>query len=264
MAENGTENSKHRNLASKFEAPKRGSRLTGMLATRPAGGQPAQPPAAAPDPQVEKTQQEQTPPPPPVENPPAAAPTPAPGSVAGSAALTGESTGDSVEESRRDTEHEGTGKAEPDANGNRSSRRREAGTGTDSDAKGPKVTSVYLTSRAYTKLQDARRKKFKDYAQVVHDAFAQIAKEAAQEKKEPDEVLASLFETPGESAANPWLMPESTTRTNSGKPMTEARISLSKDQREWVEDKMEATAVTSISGFLARVLEHHLLSPAGK
>ncbi|MGJ6127100.1 hypothetical protein QN239_31425 [Mycolicibacterium sp. Y3] len=137
-------------------------------------------------------------------------------------------------------------------------RRRTAGSG------GVPASSVYLTTDAYKQLTATKSRKIKDYAQIVQDAFARIAQEAAEQEKSPEEVLASLFEVPEHN--DPWLMPSSTTRAkSSGAPLTEARISFSAQQREWIEAKMATVKVgTSFSEFIARVLEHHLMPDRAK
>jgi hypothetical protein len=122
------------------------------------------------------------------------------------------------------------------------------------------ASSVYLTADAYKQLTTTKSRKIKDYAQIVQDAFAQIAAEAAEQEKSPDEILASLFEV--RENDDPWLMPSSTTRAKSSTPLTEARISFSAQQREWIEEKMTAVKVGTFSEFIARVLEHHLLPSA--
>lgn len=128
--------------------------------------------------------------------------------------------------------------------------------------RGGSASSVYLTADAYKQLTTTKRLKVKDYAQIVQDAFAQIAAEATDQKKSPDEILASLFEV--SESADPWLMPSSTTRAKSPTPLTEARISFSTQQREWIEERMATIKVSKFSEFIARVLEHHLLQAKPK
>ncbi|OMC51952.1 hypothetical protein A5742_17620 [Mycolicibacterium fortuitum] len=133
---------------------------------------------------------------------------------------------------------------------------------TDGSRTGVPASSVYLTAAAYKQLTTTKRLKIKDYAQIVADAFAQIAKEAADQQRSPDEVLASLFKAPESTDA--WMMPSSTTRAKSSTPLTEARISFSPQQREWIEERMAAAGVDAFSEFIARVLEHHLLPAKAK
>lgn len=133
----------------------------------------------------------------------------------------------------------------------RERRTKKAGTSTP-----PPASSVYLTHETYKRLQTMSRSKVKSYAQIVQDAFAGIAKEAENTGKTPADVLTGLFQTP--ETDDPWLMPSSVSRAKSEAPLTEARISFSAAQREWIEDKMTMVKVNSFSEFVARVLEHHL------
>ncbi|AWT55583.1 hypothetical protein [Mycolicibacterium smegmatis] len=59
-------------------------------------------------------------------------------------------------------------------------------------------------------------------------------------------------------------MPSSTARAKSSTPLTEARISFTAQQRDWIEEKMSTVKVGTFSEFIARVLEHHLLQPKPK
>lgn len=233
MASNG--NAKHKNLASAFGsaaagAPGRGSKLQGLLDT-PRTTAPTQPPQstpAAPEP-----------------NPPVDASKNTPAEPAEVLQLASTGVGEaSVDE---------------DAGGGGGTRavvkQRQKRTATA--GKGGSASSVYLTAEAYKQLTTTKRLKIKDYAQIVQDAFAQIANEAADQQKSPDEVLASLFKVP--ESAGAWMMPSSTTRAKSSTPLTEARISFSPQQREWIEERMAAAGVDAFSEFIARVLEHHLL-----
>lgn len=124
--------------------------------------------------------------------------------------------------------------------------------------RGPSAASVYLTAETYKQLTLIKSRKIKDYAQIVQDAFAQVAREAADQKKSPDEVLAALFQV--QETNDDWMMPPSTSRSKAGTPLTEARISLSAQQRAWIEEKMAVVGrPVTFSEFLARVLDHHLL-----
>jgi hypothetical protein len=221
MAPNG----KHKSLAGSFgaPAPERGSKLQGLLNAPGRGAAPAHKPQAPAPPTAEPA----SPTAQPAEKQPAApqveaAPTEGHGAVATRVAPV--------------------------------RRKRATGSG------GVSASSVYLTADAYKQLTRTKSRKIKDYAQIVQDAFAQIAEEATEQQKSPDDALASLFEVPEND--NPWLMPSSTTRAKSSKPLTEARISFSAQQREWIEEKMTAVKVGTFSEFIARVLEHHLLRPA--
>ncbi len=129
--------------------------------------------------------------------------------------------------------------------------------------KGARVpaASVYLSQEVYNRLQTTKSKKIKGYAEIVQDAFAHIAKEAADRNESPDKVLAELFSKP--TVDDEWLMPSSPTRAKSGTPLTEARISFSAQQRDWIEAKMDAVNVGTLSEFIARVLEYHLLPAKG-
>ncbi|GAT02524.1 hypothetical protein [Mycolicibacterium fortuitum] len=120
----------------------------------------------------------------------------------------------------------------------------------------PPASSVYLTHETYKRLQTTSRSKIKSYAQIVQDAFAGIAKEAEDTGKTPADVLKGLFQTP--ETDDPWLMPSSVSRAKSEAPLTEARISFSAAQRQWIENKMTMVNVNSFSEFVARILEHHL------
>ena len=94
------------------------------------------------------------------------------------------------------------------------------------EGRGASASSVYLTTATYKQLKTTKSQKIKDYAQITQDAFAQIAQEAAEEQKTPDEVLSALFEVPEDTDS--WLMPSSdTSRSKSATPLTEARISFS-------------------------------------
>jgi len=119
------------------------------------------------------------------------------------------------------------------------------------------AASVYLSQEAYKRLQATKSKQIKGYAEIVQDAFAHIAKEAAARGISPDAVLAELFATP--TVDDDWLMPSSPTRAKSGTPLTEARISFSAQQRDWIEAKMNAVNIGTLSEFIARVLEYYLL-----
>ncbi|MUL60986.1 hypothetical protein B5P44_00100 [Mycobacterium sp. CBMA 213] len=125
--------------------------------------------------------------------------------------------------------------------------------------KGARVpaASVYLSQEAYKRLQATKSKKIKGYAEIVQDAFAHIAKEAADRGETPDSVLAELFSKP--TVDDDWLMPSSPTRAKSATPLTEARISFSAQQRDWIEAKMNAANVSTLSEFIARVLEYYLM-----
>ena len=129
--------------------------------------------------------------------------------------------------------------------------------------KGARVpaASVYLSQEAYKRLQATKSKKIKGYAEIVQDAFAHIAKEAADKNVSPDIVLAELFAKP--TVDDDWLMPSSPTRAKSATPLTEARISFSAQQRDWIEAKMNAVDVGTLSEFIARVLEYYLLPAKG-
>lgn len=237
MASNG--NAKHKNLAGAFggpaAAPARGSKLQGLLDT-PRATAPTQPP--------------QTPPVAPEPTPPVDAPESTPAEPAEDLQA---STG--IEETRAEDAVSGGGGGTRTVVKQRQKRTATAG-------KGGSASSVYLTAEAYKQLTTTKRLKIKDYAQIVQDAFAQIAKEAAEQQKSPDEVLASLFKAP--ESADAWMMPSSTTRAKSSTPLTEARISFSPQQREWIEERMAAAGVDAFSEFIARVLEHHLLPAKAK
>lgn len=126
------------------------------------------------------------------------------------------------------------------------------------DRRGVSASSVYLTADTYKQLTITKSRKIKDYAQIVQDAFAQVAREAADQKKTPEEVLAALFVVPEDGDS--WLMPSSTSRSKSATPLTEARISFSAPQRAWIEEKMAVVNRTvTFSEFVARILDHHLL-----
>lgn len=126
------------------------------------------------------------------------------------------------------------------------------------EGRGSSASSVYLTADTYKQLTVAKSRKIKDYAQIVQDAFAQVAREAADQQKSPEEVLAALFVVPEDGDS--WLMPSSTSRSKSATPLTEARISFSAQQRTWIEEKMAVVSRTvTFSEFVARVLDHHLL-----
>lgn len=232
MASNG--NANHKNLASAFSGPPtsgRGSKLQGLLnapARTAVAAQPAQSAPVAPEPT------------PPADAPESATTEPAEYLQA--------STG--IEETRAQDAVSGGGDGTRTVVKQRQKRTATAG-------KGGSASSVYLTAEAYKQLTTTKRLKIKDYAQIVQDAFAQIAKEAAEQQKSPDEVLASLFKAP--ESADAWMMPSSTTRAKSSTPLTEARISFSPQQREWIEERMAAAGVDAFSEFIARVLEHHLL-----
>lgn len=132
-------------------------------------------------------------------------------------------------------------------------RRTRAGEG-----RGASASSVYLTADTYKQLTVTKSRRIKDYAQIVQDAFAQVAREAADQQKSPEKVLAALFVVPEDSDS--WLMPSSTSRSKSATPLTEARISFSAQQRAWIEEKMAVVNRTvTFSEFVARVLDHHLL-----
>lgn len=229
MAANGN-NAKHKNLASSFgggaPAPERGAKLQGLLrvgAPADAAMDPAPQPATPPAPVGPQSPAAGTPDAPQAQARPR--PAEAPDEPAGAVA---------------------TRVAPP-------RRKRVTGGG------GVPASSVYLTSDAYKQLQNAKRTKIKDYAQIVQDAFAQLAKEAREENKSPEEAIADLFKVP--ESDDPWLMPSSTTRAKSEEPLTEARISFSAQQRSWIESKMEILTVgVTFSEFIARVLEHHLQS----
>jgi hypothetical protein len=229
MAPNG----KHKSLAGSFgvPAPERGSKLQGLLNTPGRGAAPAHTPHV---------------PAPPVPNPtpPIAEP-----------AIPITQPAEELEPAAPQVEAapaEGAGAVATRVAPVR--RKRATGSG------GVSASSVYLTADAYKQLTTTKSRKIKDYAQIVQDAFARIADEAAEQKKSPDDVLASLFEVPKND--DPWLMPSSTTRPKSPKPLTEARISFSAQQREWIEGKMTVVKAGTFSEFIARVLEHHLLPPA--
>jgi hypothetical protein len=224
MAPNG----KHKNLAGSFgtPAPERGSKLQGLLNTPGRSAAPAHtPPAPEPAP-----------------------PTAEPASPIAQHTEELQPATPQVEAAPA----EGTGAVATRVAPVR--RKRATGSG------GVPASSVYLTADAYKQLTTTKSRKIKDYAQIVQDAFARIAEEAAEQKKSPDVVLASLFEVPEND--DPWLMPSSTTRAKSSTPLTEARISFSAQQRRWIEEKMTIVKVGTFSEFIARVLEHHLLPPA--
>lgn len=237
MASNG--NANHKNLAGAFggaPASGRGSRLQGLLDTPARAAAAAQPAQTTPPPS------EPIPPADPAESTPAV-----PADNLESASPGGDET------------------AAADNGGGAGSTRtvvrpRRPRTGTA--GRGASASSVYLTAEAYKQLTTTKRLKVKDYAQIVQDAFAQIAKEAADQQKSPDDVLADLFKV--SESADPWLMPSSTTRAKSSTPLTEARISFSAPQREWIEGRMAAVKVDAFSEFIARVLEHHLLPAKAK
>lgn len=238
MASNG--NAKHKSLAGAFGgaaagAPGRGSKLQGLLDS-PRTTAPTQPPQSAPAA--------------PEPIPPVEAPKNTP--VEPAEVLQPASSG--VGEASVDEDAGGGG-------GTRTvvkQRRKRAAEGRT----GVPAASVYLTAPAYKQLTTTKRLKVKDYAQIVQDAFAQIKEEAVEQKKSPDEVLASLFKAPESTDA--WMMPSSTTRAKSSTPLTEARISFSPQQREWIEERMAAAGVDAFSEFIARVLEHHLLPVKAK
>ncbi|MCV7286078.1 hypothetical protein H7J87_12120 [Mycolicibacterium wolinskyi] len=232
MATNG--NAKHKNLAGAFgggAAPERGAKLQGLLGS-PAGA--AAPPQAPPAPD----------PVPPVAEQPVR---PATETV----------------ESPQSTQAEMVPPARPEGAGQVATRvappRRKRAA---AEGRGVPASSVYLTADTYKALTTTKSRKIKDYAQIVQDAFAGIAKEATEQQTTPDEVLAGLFEVP--ESDDPWLMPSSTARAKSSTPLTEARISFSAQQREWLEEKMSTVKVSTFSEFIARVLEHHLLPPKPK
>ncbi|MBU8841246.1 hypothetical protein [Mycolicibacterium goodii] len=217
-----TANANHRNLADKFgSAPPRGAGLQGLLsvpAARAAAGD------AEPQADPEKVAAEVS----------AAAGSELPSQAAAEFDLRAAATATTTQKPPR-------------------ARRKNAETG-----RGPSAASVYLTAETYKQLTLTKSRKIKDYAQIVQDAFAQVAREAADQKKSPDEVLAGLFQV--EEHNDDWMMPSSTSRSKSATPLTEARISLSAQQRAWIEEKMAVVGrPVTFSEFLARVLDHHLL-----
>ena len=119
------------------------------------------------------------------------------------------------------------------------------------------TTSVYLRTKAYRELVDRRQKKFRSYAQSVYDAFAYIRDKARDADKDPTDALAALFDTA--AAADPWLMPEPQSAKNAAEPTVEAKIAFTRDERQWVEQRMSDVGATHLSPFLATVLEHYLL-----
>lgn len=119
------------------------------------------------------------------------------------------------------------------------------------------ATSVYLRTKAYRELVDRRQKKFRSYAQTVYDAFAFIRDKATDDKQDPAEALAKLFDA--SDATDPWLMPEPRSARNSAEPTVEAKIALKPHERKWVEERMADIGAAHLSPFLATVLEHYLL-----
>ncbi|WP_457181341.1 hypothetical protein [Mycobacteroides abscessus] len=227
MASKG--NANHKNLADAFSgapAAERGSRLQGLLNAPAVTGQPVQ-----------------TAPPAPPSNP-----------AVGAAESTSDVQTEDVQTFSSDAAESPAGDAGARVATRTAPKRRKR---VETEGRGGSASSVYLTATAYKQLTDTKRLRVKDYAQIVQDAFAQIAKEAADQKKSPDEVLADLFKV--SENTDPWLMPPSTTRAKSPTPLTEARISFSAPQREWIEKRMESVDVGTFSEFIARVLEHHLL-----
>ncbi|CAN3132252.1 hypothetical protein ACNUDN_06081 [Mycobacterium sp. smrl_JER01] len=215
-------NAKHKNLASSFgtPAPERGSKLQGMLKSPGRAAAPAVAPAAEPVPDVD------------VVAAPASELAPPPVPV--QADRRGAATSAGIEEKPTQVH------------------RKRAGEGRGS------ASSVYLSAETYKALTVTKSRKIKGYAQIVQDAFAQVAREAAEQKKSPEEVLEALFEVPEDHDG--WLMPSSTARSKSATPLTEARISLSAQQRAWIEEKMAVVGRSvTFSEFVARVLDHHLL-----
>lgn len=211
----------HKSLAGSFggaPAPERGSKLQGLLNAASNRGLAAVPDTAPPDPNPAQPEQQQQPEPPQFTAAPA----------------------DPVETANPTPERPA-----------KERRTKKAGTSAP-----PPASSVYLTHETYKRLQTMSRSKIKSYAQIVQDAFAGIAKEAEGTDQTPADVLIGLFQTP--ETDDPWLMPSSMTRAKSEAPLTEARISFSAAQREWIEDKMTMVKVNSFSEFVARVLEHHL------
>lgn len=211
-------NGKHKSLAGSFATPDRGSKLQGLLQ---APGRAAAAPAVAP----------------------AADPEPAELDAAANA----------VEVEQRPVPVQADVSARTAVEKPAPVRRARAGEG-----RGASAASVYLTSDTYKQLTVTKSRKIKDYAQIVQDAFAQVAREAADQQKSPEEVLAALFVVPEDKDS--WLMPSSTSRSKSATPLTEARISFSAQQRAWIEEKMSVVNRTvTFSEFVARVLDHHLL-----
>ncbi|WP_074377998.1 hypothetical protein [Mycobacteroides abscessus] len=127
----------------------------------------------------------------------------------------------------------------------------------DEDDKEPTQTTTYLHPDAYKKMVRIQRQKFRDYAQITHDAFVSIRAEAQALGQDPDEFLASLF---ANEAVDEWLMPEPQSNKSSVKAV-EARISFKPEYRKWVKERKSHTAARNMSAFLAVVLEHYLLAP---
>lgn len=230
MASNG--NAKHKNLAGAFggpaAAPARGSKLQGLL-NAPRTTAPIQPPQAPPA---------AAEPAPPVDAPESTPTEPAEDLQSASTGVEG-------------TTVDGA------AGGGTRTVVKQRQKRTETAGKGGSASSVYLSPETYEQLTKTKRLKIMDYAQIVQAAFTQIRDEAAEQQKSPDDVLASLFKAPESTDA--WMMPSSTTRAKSSTPLTEARISFSPQQREWIEERMAAAGVDAFSEFIARVLEHHLL-----
>lgn len=236
MASKG--NASHKNLAGAFggaPAAERGSKLRGLLNAPAATGQPVQ------------------------TAPPAPAPAPASDPSVGTAGSASDMQTEDVQPASSEVGESPVGEAGGGVATRTVSERRKR---VETEGRGGSASSVYLTGTAYKHLTDAKRLRVKDYAQIVQDAFAQIAKEAADQSKSPDEVLASLFKV--SESTDPWLMPPSTTRAKSPTPLTEARISFSTAQLQWIEKRMEGVDVGTFSEFIARVLEHHLLPAKAK
>lgn len=211
-------NGKHKGLAGSFAPPERGSKLQGLLTA------PARSSATA------------------------AEPTPDP------EAAEGDATVDAAQVAQQSAPVVEANTSTP-ATAEKSAPARRTRVG---DRRGVSASSVYLTADTYKQLTITKSRKIKDYAQIVQDAFAQVAREAADQKKSPEEVLAALFVVPEDGDS--WLMPSSTSRSKSATPLTEARISFSTQQRAWIEDKMAVVNRTvTFSEFVARILDHHLL-----
>lgn len=211
-------NTKHKGLADSFAPPERGSKLQGLL-NAPARSSAA---AAETTPDIE--------------------------------AADGDATVDAAQVAQQSAPVVEANASTP-ATAEKSAPARRTRVG---DRRGVSASSVYLTADTYKQLTIAKSRKIKDYSQIVQDAFAQVAREAADQKKSPEEVLAALFVVPEDGDS--WLMPSSTSRSKSATPLTEARISFSTQQRAWIEEKMAVVNRTvTFSEFVARILDHHLL-----
>lgn len=247
MATRTNEPAKTKDLQSAFTKKARGSGLAGRLITTTQRQDPRPPqstpdPVASPENEDQALHQAETVPPgdqvPPAEPPPVVGPTPeqmqTPSRVTVQQTVNPPS-GEQVEVSAEDD-------ASPESE--------------ESD-KEPAQTTTYLHPDAYKKLVRIQRQKFRDYAQITHDAFVAIRAEAQALGQDPDEFLAALF---ANEAVDEWLMPEPQSNKSSVKAV-EARISFKPEYRKWLKERKSHTAARNMSAFLAVVLEHYLLAP---